>query len=304
MSKNPFFSIVVPTYNRAEFLPETITSILAQTFDNFELIIVDDGSVDATADVVQTFLARDSRIRYIYQENAERAVARNNGMANAKGDYAIFFDSDDLMLPAYLMILHTAITDNNFPGFVAAKYRFQNAAGEEWPSSMAKLKEGWYDLNLFLEGNILACNFCVRLVNQHIAPFPQERELASMEDWLFLLLNLRSSRIFIKDAIGVVMREHEGRSMANNRKIIAAREKATNWALQHIQLNRKEQTVLMTFSAYFCGVHEYIEGNRMAALKFNATAFAKGGLQLRFILLLIKSIIGQKNIHRFQRHGS
>jgi GalNAc5-diNAcBac-PP-undecaprenol beta-1,3-glucosyltransferase len=167
----------------------------------------------------------------------------------------------------YLQILHTVIKTNAYPHFVAAKYSFRDGNGREWPSSMTSIKAGWYGLDTFVKGNMLACNVCVKNANPHLQLFPEERELASMEDWLFLLRNLQTQKIYISDQVGVVMREHEGRSMANNQKIIAARQKATQWALQHLTLNCRHRKLVQAYSAYFCGIHEYIEGNRFASLQ-------------------------------------
>lgn len=104
------FSIIIPTYNRADFLPKAIESVLAQTFADWELIIVDDGSTDNTKDVVSQY--SDSRITYIYQENAERSAARNNGITHSVGEYVLFLDSDDYYLSNFLNDLNQAITDN------------------------------------------------------------------------------------------------------------------------------------------------------------------------------------------------
>ena len=75
---NMKFSIIIPTYNRAAFLPKAIESVLAQTCTDWELIVVDDGSIDNTREVVAQY--NDKRITYIYQQNAERSAARNNGI--------------------------------------------------------------------------------------------------------------------------------------------------------------------------------------------------------------------------------
>ena len=87
-------SVVLPSYNRAHILPRAIESILGQTYKDIELIIVDDGSSDNTAEVVGSF--SDSRIVYVRQENAGACAARNNGIAHARGDYIAFQDSDDI----------------------------------------------------------------------------------------------------------------------------------------------------------------------------------------------------------------
>lgn len=96
----PFFSIVLPTYNRAHMLPKAIESVLSQTFNDWELIIVDDGSTDDTKKIVEGYT--DQRIKYIYQDNQERSAARNNGIEHATGEYICFLDSDDYFLPEKL----------------------------------------------------------------------------------------------------------------------------------------------------------------------------------------------------------
>jgi glycosyltransferase involved in cell wall biosynthesis len=104
---NPRFSIVIPAYNRAELLKETIASVQAQTFPDWECIIVDDGSTDDTKDVIADVTATDARVKYVYQENAERSAARNNGIGKALGQYICFLDSDDRYLSEYLEKLNT-----------------------------------------------------------------------------------------------------------------------------------------------------------------------------------------------------
>ena len=112
-TKEPFFSIIIPTFNRADLLPKAISSVLSQTFDDWELIIVDDGSTDNTEAVVCKI--EDPRIRYIYQSNAERSAARNNGIEHAHGSYICFLDSDDYYTNERLELLHQEITKRNCP---------------------------------------------------------------------------------------------------------------------------------------------------------------------------------------------
>lgn len=98
MSHNePLVSVVIPTYNRCHYLGQAIISVLAQSYRNCEVIVVDDGSTDGTATVVGDF--RDARVHYLYQANAGRSAARNRGMAAARGVYIALLDDDDLYLP-------------------------------------------------------------------------------------------------------------------------------------------------------------------------------------------------------------
>jgi glycosyltransferase involved in cell wall biosynthesis len=109
----PFFSIVIPVYNRVDILPETLLSIKEQTYSDWECIVVDDGSTDGTKEYMEMESNLDSRFRYIYQVNAERSVARNNGSKNAKGEYICFLDSDDKYVETYLQILYDEIVKSN-----------------------------------------------------------------------------------------------------------------------------------------------------------------------------------------------
>ena len=91
----PKVSVIIPTYNREEFIVETINSVLNQTYKDFEVIVVDDGSTDNTKQKLEPF---KSKIKLIEQPNSERAVARNNGVKNSSGEYIAFLDSDDIWI--------------------------------------------------------------------------------------------------------------------------------------------------------------------------------------------------------------
>jgi glycosyltransferase involved in cell wall biosynthesis len=90
-------SVIIPTYNRARFIREAIESVFGQSFSDFELIVVDDGSKDETAKIVGALV--DSRLNFIRQENRGRSAARNRAIALARGRYVAFLDSDDMYLP-------------------------------------------------------------------------------------------------------------------------------------------------------------------------------------------------------------
>lgn len=96
----PRVSVTVPCYNSEPFIAETIESVLAQTFSDFEIVVVDDGSQDRTGEIVQSF--GDSRIRYFYQENQGLAKTRNRLIELAEGEYVAFLDHDDVWLPQKL----------------------------------------------------------------------------------------------------------------------------------------------------------------------------------------------------------
>ena len=95
----PKVSIVIPTYNRARYVTEAIDSVLSQTFLDYEVIVVDDGSTDNTKDVLRRY---GDKIRYMYQPNSGVGAARNAGVRSAVGEWLAFLDSDDIWLPEYL----------------------------------------------------------------------------------------------------------------------------------------------------------------------------------------------------------
>ena len=101
MKRPPLVSILVSTYNRADILIRTIDSILAQTFTDYELIVVDDGSTDETRSVMEGYI-KEGGINYVYQENRGVAEARNAGVASSRGEYVAFCDSDDFWVPEKL----------------------------------------------------------------------------------------------------------------------------------------------------------------------------------------------------------
>ena len=120
-------SIIIPAYNRAGFLGEAIHSVLAQTFTDFEVIVVDDGSTDNTSDVVRTFA--DPRVEYIRQNNQGPAGARNAGIRASTGECVTFLDSDDTLLPRKLEIQARALDAHHELGLVASGYEFIDEGG-------------------------------------------------------------------------------------------------------------------------------------------------------------------------------
>ena len=90
------FTIVVPVYNVEKYLPECVSSVLCQSFEDYEIILVDDGSTDGSGKLCDQYAEKDSRIKVIHQSNQGQAAARNAGIKVAEGDYLLFFDADDL----------------------------------------------------------------------------------------------------------------------------------------------------------------------------------------------------------------
>ncbi len=296
MSLKPFFSVVVPSYNRAALLPEVIRSVQAQTCRDFEVILVDDGSTDNTAEVVRELAAADGCIRYQHQQNAERGAARNTGIKAARGAYIVFFDSDDEMKPDYLKILQEGIQAHPEYSFYATRYLFL-INGAEKPSGITPVPAGEHGLELLLEGNPFSCNFCIRAAHGGLVPFQEDRSLATMEDWMFLVENLQGGeKIFLFDAVGVLMHEHEGRSMQQNKLLIERRLKATEILVRKYNPDFKQKRTLEAYSYYFCSIHAYLDAERGLSLRYLAAAVKRAGMNATFLKAAMKYVAGRKFI--------
>lgn len=119
--RDPKVSVVVPCYNTGRYLGEAIESVLVQTFQDFEIIIIDDGSTDDTAGVAAAH--SDPRIRYFYQENLGLAAARNTGLRHARGGYVSFLDADDLFSPDKLTAQVAYLDQHPEAGLVVGGHR-------------------------------------------------------------------------------------------------------------------------------------------------------------------------------------
>lgn len=110
MERNiPEISVIVPVYNVEQYLAECISSILSQTFTDFELLLVDDGSPDRCGEICDEYAGKDKRVRVFHQENAGLSCARNKGLEHASGTYIAFVDSDDYVTSTYLQELYASL---------------------------------------------------------------------------------------------------------------------------------------------------------------------------------------------------
>jgi glycosyltransferase involved in cell wall biosynthesis len=125
--KKPKVSVVIPAYNCAEYISETIESVLNQTYHDYEIIVVDDGSTDATGEVVKEY---GDRLQYIYQQNQGAAAARNRGIRLARGELIAFLDGDDLFLPNKLAVQAAYFDANPSVGMVKTGWQIIDQHGK------------------------------------------------------------------------------------------------------------------------------------------------------------------------------
>lgn len=206
IESTPFFSIILPTYNRASLLREAIRSVVQQTYTNWELIVVDDGSTDDTREVVAAF--GDDRIRYYFQPNRERAASRNRGVALARGQYCCFLDDDDLFTASHLETLYQLIEKT---GTKPAVYKVGGFLFQDTPTGRT--------IDLIPNRNRLADLWQVGLSLQFTAiPRVFFREwrfepfLAQVDDFFFFLQCLDQYPLITSEEYTVGMRLHPART--------------------------------------------------------------------------------------------
>jgi glycosyltransferase involved in cell wall biosynthesis len=283
---NPFFSIVIPTYNRALLIQQGIHSVLEQSFSDYEIIVVDDGSTDNTESIVKEIAS--SRLFYFKKANNERGAARNFGMGKANGKYIVFMDSDDRMMNNHLETLYAHLNQHQ-EDFIATKYLFFNANGQITPKDVRNLPGGYHNFKTFLIGNPLACCFTIRKENPDLISFREELDYVIMEDWIFLVENLQFSRLYLIDHVTIGMRDHEMRSMkGSTKKIISARENALNYLIKSIRFSDEDRKFIIGSSDYFCAVHSYIGGETMKGFSYLLNSIRRTRFSLRAGLLLLK----------------
>jgi len=191
--KKSFVSVIVPTYNRADLISETIESILNQTYKNFELIIVDDGSTDNTEKVIRKF--KDNRIKYIKTDySGVPARPRNIGIKKAKGEYIAFLDSDDMWLPEKLEKQIKVFQASNETAMLYT--RFKTIEGDVISNRIfpenGMYKSGNMFKSIYLR-NLIACSSVMvkRSVLDQVGLFNADPNLIAIEDadlWLRIAL--------------------------------------------------------------------------------------------------------------------
>ena len=126
MNAQPKISVIVPVYKCEQYIHRCVNSILNQTFSDFELILVDDGSPDNCGEICEDYAKKDFRVKVIHQVNGGQAAARNNGVKEAQGEWLHFVDSDDMIHPKTLEILYKTAIDNDVKLSMCSAFQGEN----------------------------------------------------------------------------------------------------------------------------------------------------------------------------------
>jgi glycosyltransferase involved in cell wall biosynthesis len=204
-------SIIIPCYNYARFLPDSVASVLAQTCADWELIIVDDSSSDATLATARQLMARhpDRRIRLFQQPNAGPAAARNTGAQRAAGEYLLFLDADDMLAPTLIERAAAILREDPTVGFVYTGIRLFGQDRHDWPSIP-------FDMRLLALDNYVPPHALVRRAAwQQVGGFDTARSLWAFEDWDFWLRVAAAGWLGRHIAEPLVRYRRHGRSLSD-----------------------------------------------------------------------------------------
>ncbi|WP_070137886.1 glycosyltransferase family 2 protein [Crocinitomix algicola] len=260
----PFFSIIIPTYNRAQLVTKTVQSVLEQKFTDFEVLIVDDGSTDETRWVIEQI--KDPRITYIFQPNGERGKARNTGVKHAIGTYVFFLDSDDIIYPNHLEKAYKELLKLDFPEFFHVRYEHLFNGKRV---SVKQLKESTIRKSIFYQ-NLFACQFFLKLDIAKKFPFSENRALKIGEDWEVILKIAVRYPLHFTNEVHAAIVQHDGRSMqiAGFKEILTSRDLLVNNLKKDPEISKRicwnvwsELTTLAALSAA-------IEDNKKRAISY------------------------------------
>lgn len=181
-------SIIVPCYKQAEYLPETLDSVLSQNYSNWECVIVNDGSPDNTEEVARCYLEKDPRFKYVKQENRGVSSARNSGIANSNGEFILPLDSDDLIAPSYLEKCIDRFISSPETKLVYCK-----------AEKFGKEKGIWdlppYHYDSFIWDNCIFCSAMFKRIDYEITGGYNENMVNGNEDWDFWLTFLKKDDV-------------------------------------------------------------------------------------------------------------
>jgi glycosyltransferase involved in cell wall biosynthesis len=228
------FSIVIPTYNRAKFIRNTIDSLLIQSYENFEIIVVDDGSTDNTAEMVQSI--EHPRVTYYPKANEERAVARNFGARKAKGNFVTFLDSDDYVYPQHLTEARDFLFDYPDAKVFHLAYEIKDDKGR----LLRKVEKQKPINDNIIFGNSLATNGMFIERNTMLNNlFNEDRKLSALEDWELWIRLAAQFPIYHVNQVTSVLVQHDLRSVMTD-NVTGIRDKVDTFC-EHVMADQKNR---------------------------------------------------------------
>ena len=181
---NPLISFIVPCYNQAQYLDECLQSVLDQTYENWECLIINDGSPNNTEEVAKKWVEKDARFKYFFKENGGLSSARNYGIERAEGEWILPLDSDDYISDDYLNLAQNYFKEEEIKVIYckATKFGYIN---EQWNLKPFSLKQ-------LAEENLIFCSAFFRKIDWEKANGYDENLKSGYEDWEFWINILKN----------------------------------------------------------------------------------------------------------------
>lgn len=190
MKDMPLVSVITPTFNRAGIIQQAVGSILNQTYQNWELIVVDDGSTDNTKQIIEAI--DDDRVSYFYQENKGPTTARNAGISHAKGKWITYLDSDDVLFPECIETMLSRLAKNpkavfGFPRADRHLDLYENGKLIKTINDSGDTPETFTMRDIFMRKAGFACLGFMHLRSLFDEGITWDENLSAMEDWEFMM---------------------------------------------------------------------------------------------------------------------
>ena len=292
MDKYPLITIGVSAYNRANYLPFCLDSLLAQTYPNCEIIVVDDGSSDNTAELMRT---KYPQIKYVYQENAGDAAAKNHAAELAQGKYIVFNDSDDLFYPDTVERLYKALDPADENACSYGTYQTIDANGKELPTKRK--------MAVYPSGKITDALLKHIIVNSCGTLFPLKffkdcgsfnAKLRVCHDWaLFLEMSLAGTFAAVQEPVFLRRRHSSNLSSASYAKIHIAWQVLENFLSSHKDIEARYTKIVRKRRADFHRklYREAVRENLKEKTVFHARAAFSLEKNIKNFIALVTSLI-------------
>jgi glycosyltransferase involved in cell wall biosynthesis len=253
-------SIIIPVYNIEEYLPKCIESILNQEYEDYELLLVNDGSTDQSGCICDDYALKDNKIKVVHQQNKGVSVTRNLGIEKAVGEWICFVDGDDTLQPNSLALIMNKFENQQFEIIISRSFiskdgviKRENYTFDE--SFLTKTFDGYALISekFYKRGSVCGCFFKRTFLKKNKLEFPIGLKIG--EDSLFIsLAHLYAQQIFFVDQVFYLINERVGSAsrcwsfeivykMKNNIRFI------NNYIIEHPNLN-KEQRHVLHYSLY------------------------------------------------------
>ncbi|WP_159023052.1 glycosyltransferase family 2 protein [Formosa sp. L2A11] len=294
MPNLPLISIIVPTYNRANLIGETLDSILAQTYTNWECIVVDDCSTDNTAEVMSKYCSKDSRFQYHHRPKDRLPggnAARNYGFEISKGEYINWFDSDDILKNNHLYEHVSCHLNKNTDAVISNAQVF-----EDIPENILRF---WAKISpqkdVILEMIALKIMWQTGAVSWKRSALKDtlfEEDLFSSQEWTFHLKQLINKKTYsINKITTVLIRSHEHRigKIKSVKKIISTfLSRYKIFKLLSVDNNLNKQKELLLLNVMYMALYDAISIKSYALIKYIYKVLIKEFFKLQYKFSLIK----------------